>query len=203
MIIKPNEHYFLEIDSKILNNFIANNIFECPNKNELFNSLTQSFSNQDKRRLSLAVIGMLERECSNIRIEDVWYWLCNSSEIVIFKSKNAYKSKEQYNEFYKEINSEYLIDFKYEDIAKNFQNLGFESVTQDALNTIGIKNLVNIYMKNLQRRRNFEQKQILILLKFDENLVCIKLEYMDYLYVLVTNNLPSNPYSVLEISDIT
>lgn len=197
LIIKPNEHYFLEIDSKILNDFIANNIFQCPNKNELFISITQDLKNKDSLLYILVVNILSDNTYNNIACDDIWHWLYKSSEIVIFKAKNAYKSQEQYNELYQQINSEYLIDFKYEDIAKNFQNLGFKPVAQKALNTIGIE----IYMKKLQRRRNFEQKQLIILWKIENKLVCIKLNYSDYLCNLVYNTLASKPYAIIEISD--
>lgn len=200
-MIDLKEHYFLEVDTKILNNFISNNIFECPNQNELFMSIMYDFNNEYKEYLLKVISAILNENIRCIHYDDLWYWVCNSSEILIFKAKNKYKSLEKYNKFHQDIVSEYLIDFQYRDIDKNFQNLGFRSVSKQALKEINMQNLVNIYKKDLPRKQCFEPKQLIILFEIEEKLVCIKLNYSNYLYNLVCNKLLPKPYAILKISD--
>ncbi len=199
-------HYFIELQHDEFKYFLKNDTIRCKNAHKLFYEYTKNLTDEKKLNILKGLSKLLKDKMDeSLDAAKVWEIFCCTSEVFIFKAKNAYSyslSERQY----KEIKGAYLIDFKLNDIEKLFSLSEYKKITEEGVNFFNeqqnLFNIKNMFYKEKRSNNNFVVKELFLICDIKKEIFCIRHTHSSYWRELVSTDLPREiPYVTIKIEE--
>ena len=199
-------HYFIEITTESFKYFVENNKIKCPNAHKLFFDYTKTLTESEKLNILKGLGKILNDEINEyLNVSELWEKFCFATEVLKFKAKSSFKydlSERQYSQ----IKGTYLVDFKQSDIDDLFVLAKYQKINKEGINffnkTQNLFQVRNIFYRQKQSYNNFKATEIILIFKFQEEILCIKHTHSAYWTELLFKNMNcEKPYAIIQIPE--